>query len=602
VNSFIFLWVGGFLWNATDVAELQELGKGHRFSSFYYHIPPDPVNNRTLNYYFPVDDHLALPCVLPIEIKIAYNSYSGDSSAFGEKWTFNHNIRVNKGRNRLEVLEGDGFQNVYHRERNLEAKAEAETNLVLVEQRKADAQAGGLKSNTVYEEMRRKLMSDDLYRDQLVTKFIPARPLVPGTYHSFARGITTLELKADGSFVRKFQNGTQEFFNSEGQIVRSQDRNGNYITYVYQDNNLSRINDMCSRSVSFFYYQDQARKGLLQSLKDSLDREIKYEFHPGSKRLKSYSDFSGRVVTFDYDKNGNVTELTSTRPDDILKKVDRITLKYNDKFEVTEQVGPGTKVSRFSRTFVANNPNHSITEIQKFDGKTPEGKELHEYKLRDFETVTKFDSKGKEISREIKKISASTGYPESVLDAQGQGEKFRYDSVTGHLIERESVPSGDAMIMEYLERCNQIQKITNQNSKTKAVKSVMTFQFDDRCNLREVKETRGEAVSALLKLEFFPTGKISFLREQVSKREIAFTYWEFGKPNSITLRDRGTLLVKYQPDGTISSVETIPHGKAKKEFEGKDKTAAQGQILGDVRTALNEFFQYLRPAGLNIGL
>src|SRR5436305_803906 len=73
------------------------------------------INKRTLNFFLPVN-HLTLPCFMPIEIKAAYNSYANDASIFGDKWTFNHNIRVRSARNKFQITEGDGFVNSYTRE------------------------------------------------------------------------------------------------------------------------------------------------------------------------------------------------------------------------------------------------------------------------------------------------------------------------------------------------------------------------------------------------------------------------------------------------------------------------------------------------------
>ncbi len=212
---------------AVALTDTQELGRGTKDSKFFYHLPPDPVNVRTLNYYFPADDHLALPCFLPIEIKINYNSYSGDSSLFGDKWTFNHNIKVTRMANRLEVTEGDGFQNPYYKERNLEATKESEIEQIIIAQKKADAISGGLKQGTQYEELKRKLRADQTLREETAARMLKPVPLQAGEYYSLARGPTTLELLADGSYVRKFQNGVKEYFDKSGMLSRTEDRNGN---------------------------------------------------------------------------------------------------------------------------------------------------------------------------------------------------------------------------------------------------------------------------------------------------------------------------------------------------------------------------------------
>jgi len=584
----LFLLVG--------LAASAELGYGTHQTKLFYHEPPDPVNIRTLNFFFPVDEHLVLPCVMPIEIKIAYNSYSGEASIFGEKWTFNHHIRVSKGTNRLEVMEGDGFLNAYTKERNLELNKASQIEQIIVAQKKADVQSGGLKSQQAYDELKRRLSSDEAYRDEQANKLLStARPITPGVYYSFSRGPSTVELKEDGSYIRKFQNGSAEFFNKEGRLLKTQDRNGNFISYAYAGTNLSRINDQCGRYVSFFYQADPLVKNFIQKLQDSIGRTITYEF--AGKRLKSYVDANGRKMEFDYDKSGNVVRLKSTKP---TQAPDTIDLSYNDKFEVLDQKGPGTKETRYKRTFVANNPNHSITEISKFEGGKSAGRELHEFRVKEYETVTKFDPSGKEVSREVKTISPATGYPTSILDAQGRGDKFIYDAKSGNLLKREATPSGEAMEFEYEDRCSQVKSMKTSN-RGKPV-SEMRFKFDQKCNLKEAEEIADGKQRVYISLDYLKNGKLAFLRDKVGKKEIAFTYWIYGKPESITLRDTGTLLVKYSNVGDIEKVDTFPHGASAARFKGQAKAEYQSVILAEVRAALDSMLSYLRPAGLNIGL
>lgn len=581
-----------------SAAQASELGRGDFLTKLYYHHPPDPVNIRTLNFFFPVDDHLVLPCVMPIEIKIAYNSYSGDASIFGEKWTFNHNIRVKKGNGQLEIIEGDGFSNVYIKERNLEENKKAQIEELLIAQRKADSMAGGLKSPSVYDDLRRRLQTDETLREEMSRKFLAgAKPLLPGIYYSFARGPSTLEFKADGSFVRKFSNSAFEVFDKEGRLVRTEDRNGNYLTYVYQQNNLSRINDMCGRYVLFFYQTNPVLKNFVSKISDTLNREITYQITP-NKRLKSFAEAGGRKIEFEYDKVGNITKLTNSREG---RPPDTIMLTYNDKFEISSQAGPGSKESRFKRTFVANNPNHSITEVTKFEGGKPNGKEVHEFKMKEFETVTKFDAAGKETSRETKSISKITGYPTSVLDERGNGEKYEYDAKSGNLIRREQIPSGEVMEFEYDEACNSVKRIHITRPTGQKIEN--RYKFDARCNLQEAEEYQGTVRKIHITAEFQKNGKLAFLRDKTQGRELAFTYWQYGKPDSITLKDVGTLKVKYSPAGEIQNpVETFPHGKGAARFKGMSKEQMQASILAEVRAGLDEMLNFLRPAGLNIGL
>ncbi len=531
---------------------------------------------------------------MPIEIKAAYNSYSGDRSLFGYKWTFNHNIRVRNAGTKFEVVEGDGFVNAYTRERNLEEAKKALIEQLLVAKKKADVQAGELKAATVYEEYKRKLDADESFREEQEKKLLTSpKPLGPGKYYSFARGPSVLEMKTDKTFIRSFQNGAAEYFDADGHLIKSADRNENFMTFVYQGDNLTRINDMCSRYVTFGY-GNKTERDLVTSIKDSLGREIHFE-HDKDRRLKTIIDPQKRRTEYTYDTKGNMTAiLHPARPDENLN------FKYNEKFEVESQTGPGKQTTKYKRTFVGNNPNHSITEISKLLDKKLQEREVHEFKVKEFESVTKLNASGKETKKEMRKFSPETGYPVSILDGQGRGDLYEYDPKNGNLLKRASVTTGEKMEFSYHSRCNQVEKMTATRP-SKPV-SITEFNFDNRCNLKSAIETQNKKTTVSISLQYNSNGKITFITDELSKDQVAFTYWKYGKPESITLKDVGTLLVKYSDVGEILSVETFPHGKGKERFKDMEKSKYQSTILTEVRGTLDRMLSHLRPAGLNIGL
>lgn len=584
------------VWSSTPLDPSEELGWGDHRTKLYFHYPPDPVNVRTLNFFFP-SVHLTLPCFVSIEIKAAYNSYADpkDETIFGRKWTFNHNILVREAITHFEVVEGDGYVNSYTRERNLEEATKTLVSNIMVNLKKEDALKKTLKSDTEYADIENRLKNDKIYRQQMARNMVKsARPLGPGEYYSLARGQSTLIKKPDGSFERRFQNGTKEFFNSRGRLTRSEDRNGNHLAYQYQENNLTKISDMCGRSVEFAYHSVPASRGLVRSITDSLGRSITYSFD-GSRYLLSYSSSDKKNVEFRYDKRGNLIELK-----DNSDASSNFRISYNDKLEVQSQDGPEKNKTDYKRSFVANDPNHTITEITKFNDGAMTGREIHEFKSGEYEVVTKYDKSGKETSKTTKKISKQTGYPVSILNARGEGDLFEYEPSNGNLISRENVPGREKITFGYEPQCNQVNNV--RISKPNGPIKETAYRFDNKCNVVEATETQGGKKTGWVNVIHTPQGKPKFLIDKINNQQIAFTYWQYGKPESITLRDVGTLLVKYKFTGEIDEVKTRPHGKGEQTYKGQDPSVYQGSILREVRSVLDGMLGLLRPAGLNIGL
>lgn len=554
------------------------------------------VNSKTLNLFLPIE-LLTLPCFMPIEIKTSYNSYASDSSLFGNKWTFNYNLRIRADGPKFVLMEGDGFENVYTKERTLEESKRVLVDQIMVEQRKADVKAGGLKSPAAYDELKRKLMSDATHRAELENKLLGKnRTPQPGTYYSFARGPSTLEFKADGSFKRTFQNGAFDLFDKDGKLTKTSDRHGNSLEFSYLGKNLVKINDVCGRSVSLSYKADKAFEGLVDTIKDTLNRELRFEF-TNDRNLRQFRTPKSEVIEFTYDKVGNLKTYALTNAS---KQRQMISLDYNAQYEVQRESTMDQEEKRYKRTFVANNPNHSVSEITRVKNEKIVSREVQEYKAKEFETITRYDAKGEQVGKETRKISPVTGYPSSILDEAGRGDLFEYDQATGNLLKRQSIPQGEIQEYEYDSKCNQIKKLKVTRPGQPVAET--EFKFDPKCNLLSADEKQNGKATVSIGITWNSQGKISFLRDLLGKREIAFTYWKYGKPESITLRDVGTLFVKYTVFGDIEKVDTFPHGMGKKRFEGVDKSASNALILNEVKTALDDILGFLRPSGLNIGL
>lgn len=109
-------------------------------------------------------------------------------------------------------------------------------------------------------------------------------------YESPTGYFTEMVRRQDGFWTVKDSEGTVEFFDSSGRIVRIQDRNQNRIELYYDlSGRLSAIMDTMGRIITFDYYPYQ--KGDAKS-----------------GRLKELRDFAGRVVSYEYDENGRLIE------------------------------------------------------------------------------------------------------------------------------------------------------------------------------------------------------------------------------------------------------------------------------------------------------
>lgn len=553
------------------------------------------VNERTLNLFLPFT-HLKMPCLVSIEIQSNYNSYSGKSSIFGRKWSFNHNIFIEKDVTHFTLHEGDGFENRYTREENLEAANKALAQRIVIEMKKEDSKNQTLKEAKEYDRIEKRLAEDESFREEQAKRFVKvARPLMPGEYHSLSRGKSRLIFKKDGSFERQFQNGSKELFNKEGQIIKSMDRNGNSLDYVYNNDQLTRITDACGRSVNLDYYATASLKGLVRTISDGLGNNLTFTYDE-NRRLVAHTNANGSTTTYRYAELPYITRIENSAD-----KSKTLNFRYNDKLELVEQIGPGDSRVTYERSFVAENPNHSITEIKFFKGNALQSRETHEFHLGKHEIVTQFDSQGKQTSKKTTQLSSISGFPESITDELGRGDLFEYDSATGNITSREDIVTKRKMEFTHHPRCEQITKV--QVTQPGSLSIEIDYEFDKNCNVVKALEKTGEKLTGHIEVKHDERGRASFVLDRVSNRQIAFTHWDYGKPDSITLRDVGTLRVTYKNTGEIEKVDTFPHGeKGKARFKDDPPQKFQQVILAEVRAALDQMQRLLKPAGLTIGL
>jgi len=243
--------------------------------------------------------------------------------------------------------------------------------------------------------------------------------------------------------------------------------------------------------------------------------------------------------------------------------------------------------------------NHSITETSKYRSSKLVSREILENRQKEFEILSKYDAKGLEISREKKTFSPTTGYPIAIVDKEGKGDSFDYDGTSGNILKRQSIPPGESIEFFYDPKCNQVNKMRVAREGRGSAETVYTF--DSKCNLVEARESVGGKESMHLTIKWTSQGKISFITDVLAKKEVAFTYWQYGKPLSITLRNMGTLKVKYSDLGDIEKVDTFPNGTANEKFKNTKQAEVTRLILTEVRSTLDNIFGYLRPSGLSIG-
>ena len=161
-----------------------------------------------------------------------------------------------------------------------------------------------------------------------------------GTFQPSTGLDAALVKNADGTFKVTFHSSQEKLhFAGSGRLLRSEDRNGNQLTYEHNGpaGDMSKITDTRGRAVTFGFNAD----GYITSLTDSTGRQWKYGLT--SYRNISYTNPANKVTSYAY-TGDDLTKITDPRGNDTVigyDTNDRVTSikRITDKIA---QTGPTT--------------------------------------------------------------------------------------------------------------------------------------------------------------------------------------------------------------------------------------------------------------------
>jgi YD repeat-containing protein len=547
---------------ASPISEIEQgnLGAGTAADKFYVHYPPDPVNLRTGNFYYAVQD-LFLPCFgIPLEVFRSYNSFSRQNGPLGLGWTFNYDIKISIGDiGTLKVLEADGFLNEFKPKNQPEGPKGEVIDKIIEAKKEEDKQyLKRPREEEFYDKMRIKMATDDDYFKRLKTRYVQVDPKkVPdGEYVSYSRGTSTI-IKKEGTFTRIKINGTKEYYNKDGDLTRVEDRNGNSLNFELDSGGrVKRVSDGCTHHLLFTYNQ----KGKIIQVSDSLGRILKYEYD-SLDRLIAAKLSDGSTVKYSYNKMNMMEKLVYDNGDVIDVVFDP------KKGVVTEQRGPKKKITKYS--YGSKGPKHRWAIAEDNEG--------YYENVEFIDEENKIVQKDKSGKQTVTVISRTCSKPVSVTGDLGSNEYYKYDDA-GNMLEKKD-SSGNTVSYKYDIRFPILPtEIRDQTGKK------LIFLYDERGNMTYANlEGTG-----WVKIRYDAKGKYQSLSD--SKGNIInFAYNYFGKPTIIEkkIRDKatGAIKVKYKDTGEISEIKYEPNDT---------------KVVDDVKKTLDEMLSLMRASGIDI--
>ena len=254
--------------------------------------------------YLPYTDLLISGRGFPLEVTRNYNSRSQKNGVFGFGWSFSYGIRVIKNNKIISIKESDGSKSSY-----------------TLSQEKSQKSGGEI-------------------------AYLPLR------------GNIKVVEKYDHSFVRIFGNGSKEYFDNTGKLVKKVDANGNNLKIVYNSKQaIDYVEDSSGRRLVFKYNN----KGKILSIQDPIGRIYQYNYDPEGNLVEVISP-TGLKTQFSYDLYHNLTKLNY--PDG-----NHTNFFYDhEKDLILKEVGPGKKITTYQYTIKNRNATDFTTVVTDSEG------------------------------------------------------------------------------------------------------------------------------------------------------------------------------------------------------------------------------------------
>lgn len=475
-----------------------------------------------------------------LKVSRTYNSRSLFNGMFGFGWCsdFETTLEIT-GDGNLKLIECGAGQETMFTPREFNKKDIEKTVAKIIDRMKAQK-----KDEKFLKTLSENLMSSADLRSKYALDLKISVPVKEGTQF-FANGREVENITfAKNIYTRTLADGSSMRFSQAGKITHLYDKNGNFLKFDYDKDNLKEVADNNGRKLNFKFQNNKKVK----SITGPGGASVEYKF-TGLDDLTTVKNAWSNTHTYEYDDLHNLTK--AVWPD---KKMISITYdKKNDwvtGFQDRDQCNETYKYE-FSESDPRN--NHWAT-VKKVCGKEVVNESRHEfwYKQRaDGETYLQ------RVSSTVNGSVTDITYHEifgKPIAIQKNSERYRFDYFPNGQVKVKS-SQFSKLHFEYDSRSKKVSlvKADSLNEKGKVVATRKTdFKYDPKGNLIFAENTDGQKIT----MTYDPKGRIATITDQAKKLVKIDYESRFGKPAIVSRPGLGTIKVSYKSTGEIDKVNS----------------------------------------------
>ncbi len=389
-----------------------------------------------------------------------------------------------------------------------------------------------------------QLIEDTDMRAKYARQFGISSPIKPGaTFYANGREVETI-VHNKTYYTRTMGDGSSMRFSLQGQLIAIYDKNGNYLKFIYEKNQIRELVDNNGRKLSFKFYPNGKVKSITGP--NNLSSEYKYK---NLDDLSYVKNGWNNVYTYEYDDLHNLTK--ANYPDKTF-----IALTYDkNKDWVTSFRDRQKCIEKYSYETSKSDPqNHYWSTVTKTCGKETVAKNRFEFWYKN-----RFDGQSY-LSRVLTNTNGNItdisyheifGRPISI---RRNSQRMTFAYYPNGLVKSKATDKAQ-LDFKYDPKIKKISEVTTYliNTKGKRSKSKITqFRYDNRGNLTFAQNSDGQKIT----LTYDNRGRIASITDQ-AKKLVKISYEErLGKPSVVTRPGVGTIRVSYKANGDISKVDS----------------------------------------------
>ncbi|MFZ9595577.1 MAG: DUF6531 domain-containing protein [Bdellovibrionia bacterium] len=508
------------------------------------------------------------------KIERVYNSKTPYRGAFGWGWGNEYEVYLSVSADGSVVVHeyGGGAENRFLPL----SMSEAELDRAVDEIAKVAQSTGVAGTGDQVTAYRKKLKNDATFRNDEWEKFraqgkLKVREIPVNTQLKSNRFSYQYITKVKDGYLRSFDSGKTQRFDSNGRLIQVSDKNGNFIKIVNKPG-FKQLVDNFNHKIVLNYNN----RGLITEVQGMNQASAKYTYNNLDELVKSV-DVDGHAFTYKYDSQGRHNLLE---------------IGYSDNTKMTVAYYP---MAQLESVKSVKDRDGTITEYEypsdssdkerytvQFKVKGTDGKVISQGKY-DYFNKRKADGEEwtqrlrTEIDQEVTDTvyNAACGLPDSI-EQGGEKTSFKYD-LKCHVTEKSSPKEVTELAYDSaVDKVSYVKKTSRENPKRELWSK---FVYDTKGNLVSAKNSEGKSS----RLVYDSEGRIRTIADEAG-HQVSFKYDENSKPVEISDPKLGTITVTYTNSGEIKKV---------------DSTAGK-EVAARVTQEFQELLDIIRPAGVSL--